>query len=103
MFPEMESVVPTFTALFAIVGILILAGTAAVVVLIVLNVRKVKRVGHNPLTLNADLSVRALNSALLAPEKSIEARLAELDDLLKRGVISTDEHGQARLRVLSGD
>jgi hypothetical protein len=103
MLPEPETFGPTFTGLFAIVGILILAGTAAVVVLIVLNVRKVKRAGHNPLTVNADLSVRALDSALLAPEKSIEARLAELDDLLKRGVISTDEHSQARMRLLSGD
>ena len=103
MLPEMESVAPTFTALFAIVVILILAGMATVIILIVRNVRKVRRAGHDPLTLNADLSVRALDSALLAPEKSIEARLAELDDLLKRGVISAEEHGRARMRVLSGD
>ena len=103
MLPEPEFFGPTFTALFAIVGILILAGTATVIVLIVMNVRKVRRAGHNPLTMNADLSVRALDSALLAPAKTTDARLAELDDLLQRGVISSEEHGEARMRVLSGD
>jgi hypothetical protein len=103
MLPEPETFGPTFTALFAIVGIMILAGTATVIVLIVVNVRKVRQAGHDPLTLNADLSVRALDSALLAPEKTTEARLAELDDLLKRGVISPEEHAEARMRVLSGD
>ncbi len=103
MLPEPETFGPTFTGLFAIVGILILAGTAAVIVLIVMNLRKVRQAGHDPLTMNADLSVRALDSALLAPEKTTEARLAELDDLLQRGVITSEEHGEARMRVLSGN
>jgi hypothetical protein len=32
--------------------------------------------------------------------RSVEQRLAELDDLLRRGVISPDEHAAARARIL---
>jgi hypothetical protein len=37
-----------------------------------------------------------------APEKSVEQRLAEIDDLHDRGVISTDEHTAARAKIIAG-
>jgi hypothetical protein len=43
-----------------------------------------------------------MDSELLAPRPSLEARLAELDDLHARGVITADEHAKARAEVLAG-
>ena len=50
----------------------------------------------------AELVARAMDSELLAPRPSLEARLAELDDLHARGVITADEHAKARAEVLAG-
>ena len=37
----------------------------------------------------------------MMPARTVEERLAELDDLHERGVISDDEHREARGRILS--
>ncbi len=57
--------------------------------------------GLDPLAAEAQLAARAANSNLLAPRRSLEDRLAELDDLRSRGVISEDEHATARAKALA--
>ena len=57
--------------------------------------------GLDPLAAEAQLAARAANSQLLAPRRSLEERLAELDDLRSRGVISADEHATARAKALA--
>jgi hypothetical protein len=52
--------------------------------------------------MQTELAARAMDSELLAPRPSLEARLAELDDLHARGVITADEHAKARAEVLAG-
>lgn len=37
----------------------------------------------------------------MVPARTVEERLADLDDLHERGVISDDEHRDARARILS--
>jgi hypothetical protein len=37
-----------------------------------------------------------------AAKKTVEQRLAEIDDLRDRGVITEEEHAQARVKVISG-
>ena len=57
--------------------------------------------GLDPLAAEAQLAARAANSQLLAPRRSLEDRLAELDDLRSRGVISEVEHATARAKALA--
>ena len=47
------------------------------------------------------MAIRAANSEMLAPKKTVEEKLAELDGLLARGVITRDEYTQARLKALT--
>lgn len=91
-----------FGVMFTVVSIIIAAGFVTVIVIIVRNVAKVTSAGHDPLTLEADLAMRALDSEILAPAKSIEQRLAEIEDLAARGLISPEERLAARADVLAG-
>ncbi|PPF84495.1 SHOCT domain-containing protein [Subtercola sp. Z020] len=91
-----------FPLLFVAVCVLVAVGFVATIALMFRNVRKVRRSGHDPFTLQADLTTRALNSAMLAPARTAEDRLHELDELQHRHVISAEEYVRARERVLSG-
>jgi len=86
--------IPLFAMLFiAVIGLIIFVA--------VRNYRKAKSAGFDPLTLETELMARAANSAMLAPEKSLEDKLAELDSLHSRGIITRDEYLQARRDALS--
>jgi len=97
--------VPESMNLFPILFVIAAAVIAVVVIVIIVqavaNVRRVRQAGHNPLTLQADLATRLLDSEALSPEKSTEQRLAELDRLHQAQVISGDEYRTARARVLA--
>jgi hypothetical protein len=43
---------------------------------------------------------RVHDSALLAPERSTQERLAEIDELARSGSITAAEHDAARARIL---
>lgn len=83
-------------------GVIVVLGTIAVIVLAAYRSTRMANRGQNPLTLTEDLAFQATQSATLAPVKSLEQRLAELDDLHARGVISDDEHRAARADALRG-
>jgi uncharacterized membrane protein len=68
---------PVYDLVWSVVAVLVVV---AVVVMVVLVVRRVRR----------------------APGRRHEQRLAELDDLHARGVISDDERRAARAEVLRG-
>lgn len=75
----------------------------AVVVMIALAIRRGARYlqhGIDPTVADVDLTARALKSEALAPERSVEDRLAELDRLHSAGTISDEERAAARARVL---
>jgi hypothetical protein len=57
--------------------------------------------GLDPLAAEAQPAARAASSQLLAPTRTIEERLRELDDLHARGLISDDEHATARAKALT--
>lgn len=90
-----------FVLFFILVSVLIAAGFVTVITLIVVNMRRVRARGYNPLTLQADLTTGLLNSQTLAPRQTKTARLAELDQLLADGAITTSEHATSRARILS--
>jgi cytochrome c-type biogenesis protein CcmH/NrfG len=91
-----------FGALFAVGAVIVVLGIIAVVVLAVYRGTRMAKRGQNPLTLQEDLAFQAGKSATLAPVQTLERRLAELDDLHARGVISDEEHRSARAEALRG-
>ena len=85
-----------FLVAFAVVALLVIAGFAFVAYAAVRSARAARRAGIDPFTPDAQL----LAEAISAQGRTVEQRLAELDDLHRRGVISTEEHGTARARAL---
>ena len=81
-------------------GVVTLLGIVAVVVVTVYRSRRMVARGQNPLTVQEDIAYRAMQSQTLAPTTTLEQRLAELDDLHRRGVITDDEHRTARAETL---
>ncbi|MBC3762031.1 hypothetical protein ACUN7V_12530 [Quadrisphaera oryzae] len=87
--------------------VLVLAVVVLAVVWGVRNAAVLRRGGLAPLTARSQLAVdlhqrlrTGVSTGLLAPP-SLEQRLAELDDLAARGVITEAERAEARLRLLS--
>ena len=87
-----------FLVVFAAAGLLVLSGFVLVAVLAVKGARATRRAGIDPY---APESV-VLAQALRGDARSLEQRLAELDDLHRRGVISSEEHAAARRQALQG-
>jgi len=99
---------PDLSAVFVLFGLLF---AGVVIFIIVVAVRKwnvAKEAGYDPLTMDTQIAAQVGRSALLRPSDavserpSIEQRLAELDDLHARGVISDAEHVAARAKALEG-
>ena len=82
-----------FVVLF--IGMLVVGG-----VLTLMNWKKAADAGVNPLTMETEAMTTLINSKALAPEKSVEERLAELDALHAKGTISAAELAAARAEVL---
>jgi len=62
--------------------------------------------GLNPFVARQQLEARLARSRMMAPatpHKGVEQRLAEVNDLNARGVITAEEHAAARAKIISGD
>ena len=89
-----------FSAIFGLVVVIVVFGFGFVIFSIVRNARKAAELGHDPITMQTELAAKALDSQALAPARTLEQRLAEVDALLAAGTISPDEHAAARARIL---
>ena len=89
-----------FGTLFVAAGVVIAVVFVLVIVLLVRNANAYRRQGFDPTTVDADLAARVMRSQVLAPQESLEDRLAELDRLAAAGRISPEEHQAARARLL---
>ena len=87
-----------FELAIAAIGSLVLLGFLFVAYGIVRSHRAAKRAGLDPFASEAQVIAQAVRGSSL----TLEQRLAELDDLHRRGVISTEERAAARQHVLSG-
>lgn len=85
-----------FLIAFAFVGLLVVTGFAFVAYAAIRSARAARRSGIDPFTPDAQLLAQAISGQ----GRTVEQRLAELDDLHRRGVISNDEHRTARARAL---
>lgn len=91
-------------------GLFVLLFIGAAVFSAVVGIRKyriLRDAGTDPFTVDAAVAAKVLRSDMLrdseeraVEERSMEERLAELDGLLARGVITADEHREARAAVL---
>ena len=91
---------PDFDAAFGIVFALVVIGGLIALAIFIRNASKAVEAGQNPLTVDYDLSLKALKSDVLAPERSTEEKLAEIERLFAAGTITADEREAARLRIL---
>jgi len=91
---------------FVAFGVLFVAAVIFIIVVAVRNARAAKNAGYDPLTMQTDITAQVMRSELMrpagSPQRPLEERLAELDDLHARGVISDDEHATARASALAG-
>ena len=94
---------PFFLIAFAFVGAFILVVFAFAVTSAVRSRKVLRDSGLDPLAAHAQIAARLAQGPLATPAKSLEQRLAELDDVHRRGVISDSEHDGARRAALRGD
>lgn len=90
----------TFSAVFVLVSVLVVAGIAWSVVVAARKRTVLRDAGLDPLTADAQILAQAHKSLSLAPVRSAEERLAEAQDLFRRGLITADELGEMRQRIL---
>ncbi|MGX9294860.1 hypothetical protein [Tsukamurella paurometabola] len=94
----METAFPYFFGALAVIAVVSLVVRAAIWLS---NYNAAASRGEDYFTLETDLQVQALQSRTLGAERSIEERLAEIDDLAERGVIDADERAAARAKILA--
>jgi hypothetical protein len=92
--PFMKIAFAVFAVFFVVVLVVIATG--------IVRSRKVLREsGLDPLAAQAQLAVRLAQGPLGTPAQSLEQRLAELDDLQRRGLITAEEHAEGRRAALT--
>lgn len=97
-----ETVSPEFmTIIFWIVGGIVVLVFIFVIVSAITNAARVRRAGHNPLTLQTDIATRLLDSDALSSQPTVEARLQKIEQLRSTGTITSDEYDAARSRLLA--
>ena len=94
---------PFFLIAFVVVGVLVAVGFVVAETSAVRSRKVLRDSGLDPLAAHAQIAARLAQGPLATPAKSLEQRLAELDDLHRRGVISDSEHGAARMAALAGE
>jgi uncharacterized membrane protein YqjE len=85
---------------FAVFGVFVVVVLVLIVVSAVKRYRAAKAVGLDPFAADVQVMGRVHDSALLAPERSTQERLAEVDELARTGSISAAEQDAARARIL---
>ncbi|WP_421743202.1 hypothetical protein [Cellulomonas sp.] len=88
-------------------GVVFFLISVVIVVLIIASAVKASRnrsvlreAGLDPATAESQILAQAHKSQLLAPGRTAESRLAEAHDLHERGLITADELGALRERIL---
>ncbi len=93
--------------MFTVVPLLVAAIFIATIFLTVRNYQAAKRRNIDPFTMQTELTAQLIQSDLLKPAgtgaATLEQRLADVEDLHARGVISAQERATARARILAGD
>jgi hypothetical protein len=103
---EEDAFMSVFSALFAIVPIFFVGIVILMIVLAVVNARRLRRKGISPLATNAEIMADAVRSSAAQQPGAqpaagtLEARLAEIEQLQAAGKITEAERDAARAAVL---
>ncbi|WP_369371749.1 hypothetical protein AB1046_00095 [Promicromonospora sp. Populi] len=106
---EGDSFMSVFNALFIIVPILFIGVVVLIIVLVVVNSRRLRNKGISPLATEAEIVADAVRGSAAqrsgaqpaaSSAQTIEARLAEIEQLHAAGKITTAERDAARASVL---
>lgn len=103
-----------FPIVFAIAAAVVLIGFIVVIVSIIRRNARLRSLGHDPMTVDADIAHRMATGTLTTPDApadaaaadaapasaSVEERLAEVDELHRRGAIDDAERAATRARIL---
>jgi flagellar biosynthesis/type III secretory pathway M-ring protein FliF/YscJ len=91
---------------FVVVGLLFVFAVVRAIIYAPRRRKILRDAGLDPMTASVQMEARLANSALLAPAgpaaKTVEERLAELESLHGRGLISSEELHEARAKILAG-
>jgi hypothetical protein len=101
MFPDLGLIAIVPILIFGFVAFMFVAVFGTIIFVIVKNVQKARELGHDPFTMETELAAKAIDSSLLSPGQTIESRLAELDGLRTRGIITEAEYTKARAEAIS--
>jgi hypothetical protein len=93
---------PFFEILVGVILVLFLVTAVGIAISVARSRRVLRESGLDPLAARAQIAARLARGPLATPTKSLEQRLAELDDLHRRGVITDAEHQAARAAALGG-
>jgi uncharacterized membrane protein len=91
----------TLHIFFLVFIVLFAVAVVVIVTTVIRNIGKARRAGLDPLTMQTDLAARVMNSDLLAAQKPLAQKLADVDALLARGEITAEEHSTARAAILA--
>ncbi|SMH39356.1 hypothetical protein SAMN06295885_1632 [Rathayibacter oskolensis] len=92
--------VPVFFGIVAAaVPLFVVAVIVLAIVLVVVNVRRAKKLGVNPLTLQTDVAARFVKDGV-GGDRPLADRLAELEGLRAAGTITEAEYTAARSAAL---
>ena len=106
---EGGSFASVFNALFIIVPIIFVGIVILIIVLAVLNARRLRNKGISPLATEAEIVADAVRGSaaqrsstqpVARPAQTLEARLAEIEQLHATGKITSAERDAARASVL---
>ncbi|MFD6139337.1 hypothetical protein [Promicromonospora sp. NPDC060271] len=106
---EGDSFMSVFNALFIIIPIIFVGMIVLMIVLAVLNARRLRSKGISPLATEAEIVADAVRGSTAQrpgaqpaarPAQTLEARLAEIEQLHATGKITTAERDAARVSVL---
>ena len=106
---EGDSFMSLFNALFIIVPIIFVGIVVLMIVLAVLNARRLRNKGISPLATEAEIVADAVRGSAAQrsdaqpaarPAQTLEARLAEIEQLHATGKITSAERDAARASVL---
>jgi uncharacterized membrane protein len=86
---------------FALFWILFIAAVIFILYTATRRYRAAKDAGLDPFAGDIQVMGQVKDSALLAPEHSVEERLAEIDALRAAGTITAEEHEAARARIIA--
>ena len=93
-----------FGLVFALVTLFIVVVFVTMIVALVRRSRAVREEGLDPLTGDIQLAGQLSRSQLMAPataQRPVPERLAEVDELLRSGAITAEEHEAQRARILA--